>query len=90
MGQDDSPCKSYKAVEGLEELPSSPEAEIRILHLKLTQVSQFPYEKCKMLLGPFFNIIGKVKQNSRLLRNCSSEGQFHKRGAVTGRICASF
>lgn len=57
-------------MEELEELPCPPKAEIPILHVKPTQVSQFPYEKCKMLLCPFLNIIGRVKQNSLLLRNC--------------------
>jgi len=66
-GQGDALCSG--AAEELEELPSPPEAEIPIPHLRPTQVSQFPYEKCKMLLGLFFNTIGKVKQNSLLLRN---------------------
>lgn len=65
MGQDDSLCENYGAVEELEELPSPPKIEIPILHLKPTQVSQFPHEKCKMLPGPFFNvIISKAKLSS--------------------------
>lgn len=71
MGQDDSTFWNYSAREELEELPSPSEVEIPIPHPKSTQVSQFPYEKCKMQLGPFFNIIWKAKQNSLLLRNCN-------------------